>query len=297
MCLRTTLPISHSSEFQAAPIPPSSSGGWLFACKGLLRSQDAERAVTSRPSPSDLLPMNTPSGDVPPRRLADRKLSSIGCSCSPHTAQDSEFQSNTCDSAGAPLLPLHPAFLLYLVPPPSLALIKGSEVNNAVLQILNIRQVSTSSPPRYRLRMSDGQHTWSSFLLATQLNNLTEDNLVPNSVFLVKKSIKNTLTDGRSVVILLDMEMLQSAEETGGKIGDPTPYETVVKRSSSQESVSSTLFPASPPSAAEPGPSKWNKSNRSPPRGQGSGFVGKSPMKASPSKFSPMRHHPWRHHP
>ncbi|KAI4814731.1 hypothetical protein KUCAC02_003909 [Chaenocephalus aceratus] len=168
------------------------------------------------------------------------------------------------------------------------ALVKGSEVNNAVLQILNIRQVSTGSPPRYRLKMSDGQHTWSSFLLATQLNDLTEDNLVPNSVFLVKKSINNTLTDGRSVVILLDMEMLQSAEETGGKIGDPTPYETVVKTSSSQESVSSTSVPASLPSAAEPGPFKWNKSNRSPPRGQGSGFVGKSPMKASPMKASSM---------
>ncbi|XP_033995680.1 LOW QUALITY PROTEIN: replication protein A 70 kDa DNA-binding subunit-like [Trematomus bernacchii] len=178
------------------------------------------------------------------------------------------------------------------------ALIKGSEVNNAVLQILNIRQVSTGSPPRYRLRMSDGQHTWSSFLLATQLNNLTEDNLVPNSVFLVKKSVNNTLTDGRSVVILLDMEMLQSAEETGGKIGDPTPYETVVKTSSSQESVSSTSVPASPPSAAERGPSKWNKSNRSPPRGQGKWFCGKvppmtaSPMNASPMKASPMKASP-----
>ncbi|KAK5918101.1 hypothetical protein CgunFtcFv8_002895 [Champsocephalus gunnari] len=172
------------------------------------------------------------------------------------------------------------------------ALVKGSEVNNAVLQILNIRQVSTGSPPRYRLRMSDGQHTWSSFLLATQLNDLTEDNLVPNSVFLVKKSINNTLTDGRSVVILLDMEILQSAKETGGKIGDPTPYETVVKTSSSQESVSSTSVPTSLPSAAEPGAFKWNKSNRSPPRGQGSGFVGKSPMKASPMKASPMKASP-----
>lgn len=38
-----------------------------------------------------------------------------------------------------------------------------------------------------------------AFLLATQLNDLTEDNLVPNSVFLVKKSINNTLTDGRYV--------------------------------------------------------------------------------------------------
>lgn len=91
-------------------------------------------------------------------------------------------------------------------------------------------------------------------------------------------------------MILLDMEMLQSAEETGGKIGDPTPYETVgmtffkctfmksgsikngfhvpygvfelaVKTSSSQESVSSTSVPASLPSAAEPGLFKWNRSS------------------------------------
>uniref|UniRef100_A0AAQ6A8A5 Replication protein A subunit n=1 Tax=Amphiprion ocellaris TaxID=80972 RepID=A0AAQ6A8A5_AMPOC len=92
----------------------------------------------------------------------------------------------------------------------------------------SIRQISTTSgPPRFRLLMSDGQHSLSSLLLATQLNYLTEQNLlVPNCVCLLKKTIINTLADGRHVVIVMDLEILQSAEETGGKIGNPTLYST-----------------------------------------------------------------------
>ncbi|KAK5850855.1 hypothetical protein PBY51_001696 [Eleginops maclovinus] len=162
------------------------------------------------------------------------------------------------------------------------ALVNGSQVNNAVLQIINIRKVSADSGPlRYRLRLSDGLHTWSSFILATQLNTLTEDKLVPNSVFLVKKSVNNKLSDGRLVVILLDMEFLQSAEETGGKIGDPTPYEPVVGTSSSQ-SAPSTSVPASSPLASEPGPSNWNKSNVSSPGGR----------EVVLCECHPRRHHP-----
>uniref|UniRef100_A0A3Q3WHF4 Replication protein A subunit n=1 Tax=Mola mola TaxID=94237 RepID=A0A3Q3WHF4_MOLML len=106
------------------------------------------------------------------------------------------------------------------------ALCKGSSVNNPILQLLNIRQIlNASGPTRFRLIMSDGQHSCSSFLLATQLNNLPEQNLlVTNSVCKLKKTMTNTLSDGRIVVIVLDMEMLQSAAETGGKIGNPTPY-------------------------------------------------------------------------
>uniref|UniRef100_A0A671U190 Replication protein A subunit n=1 Tax=Sparus aurata TaxID=8175 RepID=A0A671U190_SPAAU len=95
------------------------------------------------------------------------------------------------------------------------------------MQLLNIRQIpSAAGPPRYRLMMSDGQHSWSSFLLATQLNHLPEDNLlVPNCVCKVKKTVTNTLSDGRTVVIVMDMDVLQSADEIGGKIGNPTPYD------------------------------------------------------------------------
>ncbi|XP_034746067.1 replication protein A 70 kDa DNA-binding subunit-like isoform X3 [Etheostoma cragini] len=165
------------------------------------------------------------------------------------------------------------------------ALLKGFPMSNPVLQLLNLRQVSnSSSPPRFRLLMSDGRHSYASFLLATQLNNLHEENLlVPNCVCMVKKTIINTLSDGRHVVVVMDMEILQSAEETGGKIGNPTPYNAVDQMSSPQNLASSTSVPA----AAVPGPSYKNSSTLSPPRG----FTGKSPMKASPIA-SPMKASP-----
>ncbi|XP_042354869.1 replication protein A 70 kDa DNA-binding subunit-like [Plectropomus leopardus] len=176
------------------------------------------------------------------------------------------------------------------------ALFKGEEVNNPVLQVLNMRQIKNGSgPPRFRLMMSDGQHSLSSFLLATQLNHLPEENLLaPNCVCMVKKTITNTLSDGRLVVIVLDMEILHSAEETGGKIGSPTPYNTDGKTSSPQKSDLSGSIPASPPLAAVPGPSHMNTSTFSSSEVSGRGFVGKTPMKSSPMKSSPMNASPMK---
>ncbi|KAL3970941.1 actin, alpha cardiac muscle [Sarotherodon galilaeus] len=110
------------------------------------------------------------------------------------------------------------------------ALCKGLDVDKPVLQLLNIRQISNASgPPRFRLMMSDGQHSLTSCLLATQLNYLSDENLlVPNCVCLLKKTINNTLADGRRVVVVMEMDILKSAEEAGGKIGNPTPYNTDV---------------------------------------------------------------------
>lgn len=171
------------------------------------------------------------------------------------------------------------------------ALCKGLDVDKPVLQLLNIRQISSaSSPPRFRLMMSDGQHSLTSCLLATQLNYLSEENLlVPNCVCLLKKTINNTLADGRRVVVVMDMDILKSAKETGGKIGNPTPYNTDGKNSSPQKVSSSTYVPESPPSAAVPGPSYRNYSS---PRGRGGSFTGKSPMKASPMKASAIKASP-----
>ncbi|KAM4545165.1 replication protein A 70 kDa DNA-binding subunit-like isoform 1-T1 [Odontesthes bonariensis] len=178
------------------------------------------------------------------------------------------------------------------------ALYKGSQVNNPVLQLLNIRQINNASgPPRFRLMMSDGQHFLSSFLLATQLNNLPEENLLaPNCVCMLKRTTTNTLSDGRHVVVVVDMEILQSAEETGGKIGNPTPYSTDGKTSSSPQKVSSTTTePASSSPAGVPGPSRWSNSAAfHSPRGKGRNFTGASPMKASPMKASPMKASPMK---
>uniref|UniRef100_A0A8C6KGF3 Replication protein A subunit n=1 Tax=Nothobranchius furzeri TaxID=105023 RepID=A0A8C6KGF3_NOTFU len=79
--------------------------------------------------------------------------------------------------------------------------------------------------PRFRVMMSDGRHTLSSFMLSTQLNYLAEENiLAPNCVCILKKHVTNILKDGRRVVIILETELIKPAEEVSGKIGDPTPY-------------------------------------------------------------------------
>ncbi|MEQ2210180.1 hypothetical protein XENOCAPTIV_009474 [Xenoophorus captivus] len=144
------------------------------------------------------------------------------------------------------------------------ALFKGSQINNPVLQLLNIRQISNNTgPPRYRLMMSDGQHLLSSFLLATQLNHLAEDNLlVPQCVCMLRRTTTNTLSDGRHVVVVVEMEILKSAEDAGGKIGNPTPYLTDGKLSSPHKVSSTTSEPASASAAEVPGPSSTNNNNK-----------------------------------
>uniref|UniRef100_A0A7N6AIX0 Replication protein A subunit n=1 Tax=Anabas testudineus TaxID=64144 RepID=A0A7N6AIX0_ANATE len=137
-----------------------------------------------------------------------------------------------------------------------------------------MRQVSSASgPPRFRLMMSDGRHSLSCFLLATQLNHLQEENLLePHCVCMVKKTVTSKLPDGRRVVIVVDMDILQSAEEAGGKIGNPTPYNT----GASPMKVSP--MKASPMKAS---PMKASPMKASPMKA--------SPMKASPMKASPMK--------
>lgn len=122
-------------------------------------------------------------------------------------------------------------------------LTKGTgEISNPVLQLVNIRKIDGGSgPARFRLMMSDGVHSMSSFMLSTQLNPMAEDNrLAPNCVCVLKKNVTNVLKDGRRVVVILDMEVVMPAEEVGGKIGEPTAY---------TEGQSKTAQPAANPPA------------------------------------------------
>nr|XP_008535928.1 PREDICTED: replication protein A 70 kDa DNA-binding subunit-like [Equus przewalskii] len=103
---------------------------------------------------------------------------------------------------------------------------QGDTSIKPILQVINIRPITTgNSPPRYRLLMSDGLNTLSSFMLATQLNPLVEEErLSSNCICQVNRFIVNTLKDGRRVVILMELEVLKSAEAVGLKIGNPVPY-------------------------------------------------------------------------
>ncbi|XP_053130539.1 replication protein A 70 kDa DNA-binding subunit [Hemicordylus capensis] len=106
------------------------------------------------------------------------------------------------------------------------SMIQGEDVRAPVLQLLNIRPITTgNSVPRYRMLLSDGLNTLSSFMLATQLNSLVDDkHLSENAVCQINKFIVNTLKDGRRVVILMDLDVVKTADGLTGKIGNPVQY-------------------------------------------------------------------------
>ncbi|XP_024133632.1 replication protein A 70 kDa DNA-binding subunit [Oryzias melastigma] len=111
------------------------------------------------------------------------------------------------------------------------ALANGTGGNEAVLQLVNIRKIDGGSgPSRFRVMMSDGRHTLSSFMLSTQLNCMAEENiLAQNCICVLKRHVTNVLKDGRRVVIILEIEVVKPAGEVGGKLGDPVPYNEAQK--------------------------------------------------------------------
>ncbi|XP_029467040.1 replication protein A 70 kDa DNA-binding subunit isoform X2 [Rhinatrema bivittatum] len=146
------------------------------------------------------------------------------------------------------------------------AMMLGETVSKPVFQVVNIRAISTASgPPRYRLLMSDGVNTLSSFMLATQLNSLVEnERLKTNCICQLNRSIVNTLKDGRRVIIVMELDVLKSADMIGGKIGNPVPF---------NEGQQQSVAPASSTPVSRPPPQS------------GSSNVAATPVARAPSKL------------
>uniref|UniRef100_A0A8C8S6D7 Replication protein A subunit n=1 Tax=Pelusios castaneus TaxID=367368 RepID=A0A8C8S6D7_9SAUR len=122
------------------------------------------------------------------------------------------------------------------------AIMQGENSLRPVLQVVNIRAIATGSgPPRYRMLMSDGVNTLSSFMLATQLNSLVEEErLSARCICQINRYIVNSLKDGRRVIILMDLDVLKTADVVGANIGNPVPYNEGQGQRSSAPTVSPT---------------------------------------------------------
>ncbi|XP_061682603.1 replication protein A 70 kDa DNA-binding subunit isoform X2 [Syngnathoides biaculeatus] len=168
------------------------------------------------------------------------------------------------------------------------ALSSGNCGNDAVLQLVSIRKIEGGSgPARFRVMMSDGRHTMSSFMLCTQLNYMAEDNqLAPNCIILLKRHVTNILKDGRRVVIILDIEVVTPAADVNGRIGNPTPYSDGQIKAP-QQAAPPMASPAAPPSRPPLQAQIGNDLNRA----VGKDF-GKKPaalgMSGGPSKVVPI---------
>uniref|UniRef100_A0A671N9W1 Replication protein A subunit n=1 Tax=Sinocyclocheilus anshuiensis TaxID=1608454 RepID=A0A671N9W1_9TELE len=117
----------------------------------------------------------------------------------------------------------------------------------------NIRKIDGGNGlSRFRLMMSDGLHTMSSFMLSTQLNPMAEQNqLASNCVCMLKRSVTNVLKDGRRVVVILDMDVIKSADQMAGKIGDPTPYVEGQSKPQQNAAPAPTVRPLQPPNGSD----------------------------------------------
>ncbi|XP_061787284.2 replication protein A 70 kDa DNA-binding subunit-like isoform X2 [Nerophis lumbriciformis] len=171
------------------------------------------------------------------------------------------------------------------------ALFSQSHINNPVLQVLKIREIVVSQgPSKYRLALSDGVHMSPCFVLVTQLNHLVESKLLsPGCVCMLKKTNESYLSNKKLVVVVLDMVVLQSAEETGGTIGNPRQFNDSATSGRQVSDVSSSDTEAASMSGdthAASASSMRGRMENSP--------MKMSPMKASPLKASPMKASPMK---
>uniref|UniRef100_A0A672KH44 Replication protein A subunit n=1 Tax=Sinocyclocheilus grahami TaxID=75366 RepID=A0A672KH44_SINGR len=131
----------------------------------------------------------------------------------------------------------------------------ASQLYSVKYSFQNIRKIDGGNGlSRFRVMMSDGLHTMSSFMLSTQLNPMAEQNqLATNCVCMLKRSVANVLKDGRRVVVILDMEVIKSADQMAGKIGDPTPYVEGESQSKPQQSTAPapTVRPLQPQNGSD----------------------------------------------
>nr|NP_001279890.1 replication protein A 70 kDa DNA-binding subunit [Callorhinchus milii]AFK11625.1 replication protein A [Callorhinchus milii] len=123
------------------------------------------------------------------------------------------------------------------------SMVQGEAPSQPLLQVISIRPIA-NGPPRYRLLLSDGIHTLSSFMLATQLTPMVDEGRIAiHDVCQINKFLCNTLKDGRRVVVVLDLKVVKTAHQVNGKIGNPVPFSENQTQQSGLTATSSTVRP------------------------------------------------------
>ncbi|XP_005109695.1 replication protein A 70 kDa DNA-binding subunit [Aplysia californica] len=103
-----------------------------------------------------------------------------------------------------------------------LEILNGATPEKPVLQVINAKKITApNTVDRYRLLLSDGDHTYSHAMLAAQMNKFLEnEELTSYSIIEVTKYMCNTLGEKR-VIILLDLKVITSGTDVGERIGNP----------------------------------------------------------------------------
>ncbi|XP_033126766.1 replication protein A 70 kDa DNA-binding subunit-like [Anneissia japonica] len=112
--------------------------------------------------------------------------------------------------------------------------VDSKHVDKPIFQLLALKKIgaNSGSNDRYRLLLSDGQHSYSA-MLGTQLNSLVNNNqLQPKTIVQLDKYICNTIGDtNKKVMIVLEVSILDQPNE---KIGNPQPLSSTNQQQQNQ---------------------------------------------------------------
>ncbi|XP_047533064.1 replication protein A 70 kDa DNA-binding subunit-like [Vanessa atalanta] len=130
-------------------------------------------------------------------------------------------------------------------------IMNGGVYEKPVMQVLGSKKIQGSGAnERYRLLVSDGKHSHSFAMLATQLNDklitgeLSDYSVVQIDRF-VTSVLKSTGKGEKRVMIILDITILAPGTEVGKKIGNPQSW---TEESASSAPAPSPIKPAPKPS-------------------------------------------------
>ncbi|XP_039303739.1 replication protein A 70 kDa DNA-binding subunit isoform X2 [Solenopsis invicta] len=127
-------------------------------------------------------------------------------------------------------------------------IMKGINIDKPILQMLGYKKLPKNkdgATDRYRLLVSDGEKLNSFTMLATQLNNLIENDIL-NEFSICKitnyclSSVNNNGKE-KCVMLILDIEVIVSGEEVGRRIGNPTNIELKSEQDTPSTSTTTTV--------------------------------------------------------
>ncbi|XP_061716011.1 replication protein A 70 kDa DNA-binding subunit [Cydia pomonella] len=131
-------------------------------------------------------------------------------------------------------------------------IMNGGHYDKPIMQVLGSKKIQGSGAnERFRLLVSDGKHSHSFAMLATQLNDklitgeLSDYSVVQIDRF-VTSLLKNTGKGEKRVMIILDLTILTPGSEVGKKLGNPQTW----TEDSAVSAPQSTMQPVPRPAPA-----------------------------------------------
>ncbi|XP_038209890.1 replication protein A 70 kDa DNA-binding subunit [Zerene cesonia] len=143
-------------------------------------------------------------------------------------------------------------------------IMNGGNYDKPVMQVLGSKKIQGSGAnERFRLLVSDGKHSHSFAMLATQLNDklitgeLSDYSVVQIDRF-VTSLLKNTGKGEKRVMIILDITIIAPGSEVGQKLGNPTTWS---EESAKPAAVQSPMRPIQKPAPTPSMSTNINQTN------------------------------------